>query len=424
MERELLTFFAMSVAVRYPRQLPRFIPFLLHKIETGQEQEILVYKNGDRLTIRDMRSLSPRKWLISRVLDFALRDCTRVSRPYPLVISLMESNHLVRYSGFPASAVDRMINADVNRIVLIPLFKNGHYTLMTLDRGNQIARYFDSSVGCTPPEFPERVFQSLKLAFHEQNLKKHTWHDELVLVQETVRQQGNNFDCALHVLTHAILVNAKINRLTDIRFCYESIFQLRKDLLNRFLEDRSWSDCEVQELRIRDPDYQEPVHNAVDEVSEDEVEIIEEHDPVQPRARAEPGPSRALVQEPAQELPVRAQNQVEFQEWESVHSIKQFKKLFKNNQEMETAMKGRPEILREWVRRSYLPAKEPGRFHFGPSWYRLRVIKFMKKIETRKMRNKKKREKRRGNAKARKCESEDSKLIESNLSCYQKVFCA
>ena len=117
MESQLLAFYAMSIAVRYPRQVPRFLPFLLKQIESGEEQEILVMKNGDRLTCRDLRSLGPRKWLTSRVLDFALRDCTRVSRPYPLIISLEESAYLVKHSGFPMyNKVTLLLRNIVNKL--------------------------------------------------------------------------------------------------------------------------------------------------------------------------------------------------------------------------------------------------------------------------------------------------------------------
>ena len=338
-------------------------------------------------------------------------------------------------------------------------------TVMFLDRSSQCARFCDSSVGNTPEGFPERVFQCLSIAFSEQELKQYTWHDNLALVRESVRQQGNKYDCALYVLTHAILANAEIDSKTDVRFSFESMLQLRQDLMNRFLEDRPWSDCEVRELRIRDPDYQAPVHE-VEEVSDDEVQIIEPDDSVEPRARErlepraiiqkpraregleprgiiqepraregleprgiiqepksreglepraklqEPArelPPKAIIQKPARELPPRIITQKPARElpmqhkidWKSVSNMKKARRHFKNIQEMETELNKRPKIMKELLQRSYLPSADPGRFHFGPSWYRLKIIKFVKQHETRK-KNKKNNEKRRKNAKSKK----------------------
>ena len=481
MESSLIAFYAISIAIRYPRQVPKFLPFLLDQINSGEEQEILVQKNGDRLTVLDLRSLRPRKWLTSRVLDFALRDCCRISRPYPLIISIEESAYLVKHSGFPPAAVDRIRNADVSRLVIIPVLKCGHYTLFILDRSTQCAKFYDSSVGNTPEGFPERVFQSLSISFSEQGLKQYGWHEDLAFVRVSVRQQGNGFDCGLMVLSHAMLANADIDSKTDVRFSYESMIQLRKGLLNRFLEDRPWSDCETQEVRIKNPDYQAPV-NEVEEVSDDdEVQIIEPDELQEPRARErkeprgiarEPRPReeleprvqhqeprarerrepRGMAQElrpreeleprvqhqeprarerreeprPREELEPRVQHQepkarerreeprpreepeprVQHQEprarerreprgkvkkpaqhkvnWRSVQYMKKALRHFRNIQEMETELIKMPNVMKMLLRRSYLPAGDPGRFHFGPSWYRVKIINLVKQHEARK----------------------------------------
>ena len=474
MESSLIAFYAISIAIRYPRQVPRFLPFLLDQINSGQEQEILVQKNGDRLTVLDLRSLRPRKWLTSRVLDFALRDCTRVSRPYPLIISVEESTYLVKHSGFPPAAVDRIRNADVSRLVIIPVLKCGHYTLFILDRSTQCAKFYDSSVGNTPEGFPERVFQSLSISFSEQGLKQYGWHQDLAFVRVSVRQQGNGHDCGLMVISHAMLANADVDSRSDVRFSYESMNQLRKDLLHRFLEDRPWSDCESQEVRIKNPDYQVPV-NEVEEVSDDdEIQIIEPDELQEPRARErkaprgidrEPRPRehlepRVQLQEPrARErreeprprdvLEPRVQHQeprarerreeprprdvleprVQHQEprarerreeprpreeaeprvqleeprareeleprgkvkkpaqhkvnWRSVQYMKKALRHFRNIKEMEAELTKMPNVMKMLLRRSYLPAGDPGKFHFGPSWYRVKIKNLVKKHEAR-----------------------------------------
>ena len=450
MESSLIAFYAISIAIRYPRQVPRFLPFLLDQINSGQEQEILVQKNGDRLTVLDLRSLRPRKWLTSRVLDFALRDCTRVSRPYPLIISVEESTYLVKHSGFPPAAVDRIRNADVSRLVIIPVLKCGHYTLFILDRSTQCAKFYDSSVGNTPEGFPERVFQSLSISFSEQGLKQYGWHQDLAFVRVSVRQQGNGHDCGLMVISHAMLANADVDSRSDVRFSYESMIQLRKDLLHRFLEDRPWSDCESQEVRIKNPDYQVPV-NEVEEVSDDdEIQIIEPDELQEPRARErkaprgiarEPRPRehlepRVQLQEPrARErreeprprdvLEPRVQHQeprarerreeprpreeaeprVQLEEprareeleprgkvkkpaqhkvnWRSVQYMKKALRHFRNIKEMEAELTKMPNVMKMLLRRSYLPAGDPGKFHFGPSWYRVKIKNLVKKHEAR-----------------------------------------
>ena len=450
MESSLIAFYAISIAIRYPRQVPRFLPFLLDQINSGQEQEILVQKNGDRLTVLDLRSLRPRKWLTSRVLDFALRDCTRVSRPYPLIISVEESTYLVKHSGFPPAAVDRIRNADVSRLVIIPVLKCGHYTLFILDRSTQCAKFYDSSVGNTPEGFPERVFQSLSISFSEQGLKQYGWHQDLAFVRVSVRQQGNGHDCGLMVISHAMLANADVDSRSDVRFSYESMNQLRKDLLHRFLEDRPWSDCESQEVRIKNPDYQVPV-NEVEEVSDDdEIQIIEPDELQEPRARErkaprgiarEPRPRehlepRVQLQEPrARErreeprprdvLEPRVQHQeprarerreeprpreeaeprVQLEEprareeleprgkvkkpaqhkvnWRSVQYMKKALRHFRNIKEMEAELTKMPNVMKMLLRRSYLPAGDPGKFHFGPSWYRVKIKNLVKKHEAR-----------------------------------------
>ena len=462
MESSLIAFYAISIAIRYPRQVPRFLPFLLDQINSGQEQEILVQKNGDRLTVLDLRSLRPRQWLTSRVLDFALRDCTRVSRPYPLIISVEESTYLVKHSGFPPAAVDRIRNADVSRLVIIPVLKCGHYTLFILDRSTQCAKFYDSSVGNTPEGFPERVFQSLSISFSEQGLKQYGWHEDLAFVRVSVRQQGNGHDCGLMVISHAMLANADVDSRSDVRFSYESMIQLRKDLLHRFLEDRPWSDCETQEVRIKNPDYQVPV-NEVEELSDDdEIQIIEpaelqeprprerkaprgidreprprEHleprvqhqDPRARERREEPRPRDVLEprvqhQEPrARERREEAEPRVQHQEprakerreeaeprvqleeprakeeleprgkvkktaqhkvnWRSVKYMKKALRHFRNIKEMEAELTKMPNVMKMLIRRSYLPAGDPGKFHFGPSWYRVKIKNLVKKHEAR-----------------------------------------
>lgn len=231
-----------------------------------------------------------------------------------------------------------MINADVNRIILIPLWWEGHYSLMTLDRSNQIVTFLDSCISSTPPSFPKTVFQKFKVALNEQGMQKKSWQSDLLFKQESVRQQGNSWDCAIHVIQHAMTVNSEISKLTDVRFFPDSIYQLRCDLVNRFLEDRAWADCELQEVRLRDPDYQEPVHDEVEIISDDEVEILDDPAPVQPPVQAIPGPARAPVQAPVRVIPVPAQVQIQVRDWKHVNSNKELKKMFGNHREM----------LKEW----------------------------------------------------------------------------
>ena len=51
---------------------------------------------------------------------------------------------------------------------------------------------------------------------------------------------------------------------------------------------------------------------------------------------------------------------------------------------METELIKMPNVMKMLLRRSYLPAEDPGRFHFGPSWYRVKIRNLVKQHEARK----------------------------------------
>ena len=265
-----------------------------------------------------------------------------------------------------------------------------------------------------------------------------------------MRQQGNGHDCGLMVISHAMLANADVDSRSDVRFSYESMIQLRKDLLHRFLEDRPWSYCETQEVRIKNPDYQVPV-NEVEEVSDDdEIQIIEPDELQEPRARERKAP-RGIAREPRprEHLEPRVQHQeprarerreeprprdvleprVQHQEprarerreeprpreeaeprvqleeprareeleprgkvkkpaqhkvnWRSVQYMKKALRHFRNIKEMEAELTKMPNVMKMLIRRSYLPAGDPGKFHFGPTFYRVKIQNLVKKHEAR-----------------------------------------
>ena len=38
-----------------------------------EDNEMILYKNGDMLRVKDVKSLAPRKWISSQILNMALK---------------------------------------------------------------------------------------------------------------------------------------------------------------------------------------------------------------------------------------------------------------------------------------------------------------------------------------------------------------
>jgi hypothetical protein len=62
MNIEIAAFFAKSIPVG--RNGSHYIPTINNMVETMADKEIIIYKNGDILRVKDLKSLAPRKYLI------------------------------------------------------------------------------------------------------------------------------------------------------------------------------------------------------------------------------------------------------------------------------------------------------------------------------------------------------------------------
>ena len=250
MNTEIAAFFANSIPVG--RNGYRLIPTINNMVSTMEDSEMILYKNGEVLRVKDVKSLAPRKWITSQVLNMALKDMTRISVPYPVVLSLEDGESVLRKQKFGNAAINKLRDKAVGRIILLPLWKMNHYTLVSIDRMADEIHFFDSNKSCSPEDFPDEVFQKVQNAMWNSNMQDGNY----TFVNHKIRQQGNSYDCALHVLTHGMNINITVReRTNDVRFSMQAMYDLRKSLLASFLEDKVWADQEERQIRLLKSEY-------------------------------------------------------------------------------------------------------------------------------------------------------------------------
>ena len=362
MNTEIAAFFANSIPVGCNGY--HFIPNINDMVSTMEDNKILIYKNGDVLRVKDVKSLAPKKWITSQILNIALKDMTRISEPYPVVLSLDDGESVLRKQKFGNAALNKLRDTAVGRIILLPLWTRNHFTLVSIDRLADEIHFFDSSKSCSPEDFPDEVFQKV------QNAMWNLQEGNFTFVNHRTRQQGNNYDCALHVLTHGMTINMSIKeRTNDIRFSQQSMYNLRRSLLANFLEDKVWADQEERQIRILNPEYRAPPPDII-EISDEDVEIIDH--------------------EQEEEVPEPAFDE----SWKLVKSIKELTRKYGSIHKMETILRRNPKIIKEWIQRSYEPATSPNKFKFGPRRNRIKFERMLKQEEARRRKNQKKKKRR------------------------------
>ena len=365
MNTEIAAFFAKSIPVG--RNGSHYIPTINNMVATMEDSDIIIYKNGDILRVKDVKSLAPRKWITSQILNIALRDLTRIRAPYPVVMTLEDGESVLRRQQFGKAAINKLQGTDEARIILLPLWNQGHYTLVSIDRVADEIQFLDSSKSSSPEDFPDEVFQKVRNAMWSLHMQDRDY----TFVHPKIRQQGNSYDCALHVLTHGMNINmSAYERTNDMRFTATAMYELRKQLLASFLEDKVWADQEERQIRLLNPEYRAPQLDII-EISDDDTEIENGRNP---EKKQEPEP---VVDE----------------SWKLVKSIKELEKKFGSIHKMESILRRNPEIIKDWIQRSYEPVSSPNRFKFGPLRNRMKFERMLKQTEVkrRKNRNKKKR---------------------------------
>ena len=168
----------------------------------------------------------------------ALKDLTRIRVPYPVVILTLEDGESVlRKQRFGSLAINKLWDTADGRIILLPLWNLGHYTLVSIDRMAEEIHFFDSSSSSSPEDFPNEVFQKVQNAMWSSSIQTTHLHTaNYTFVNQTVWQQGNIWDCALHVLTHGMNLNMSMyERSNDMWFSVQAMYALRKSLLASFL---------------------------------------------------------------------------------------------------------------------------------------------------------------------------------------------
>ncbi len=304
------------------------------------------------------RGARPRKWITSQILNIALRDLTRIRTPYPVVMTLEDGESVLRRQQFGKAAINKLQGTDEARIILLPLWNQGHYTLVSIDRVADEIQFLDSSKSNSPEDFPDEVFQKVRNAMWSLHMQDRDY----TFVHPKIRQQGNSYDCALHVLTHGMNINmSAYERTYDMRFTATAMYELRKQLLASFLEDKVWADQEERQIRLLNPEYRAPQLDII-EISDDDTEIENGRNP---EKKQEPEP---VVDE----------------SWKLVKSIKELEKKFGSIHKMESILRRNPEIIKDWIQRSYEPVSSPNRFKFE------RMLK-QTEVKRRRNRNKKKR---------------------------------
>ncbi len=369
MNTEIAAFFAKSIPVG--RNGYHLIPTLNNMVATMKDSEPILYKNGEVLRVKDVKSLAPRKWITSQVLNLALKDLTRIRVPYPVVMTLEDGESVLRKQKFGNAAINKLQDTADGRIILLPLWNLGHYTLVSIDKIAEEIQFFDSSASSSPEDFPDEVFQKVQNAMRSSHMQDGNY----MFVNQKIRQQGNSYDCALHVLTHGMNINMTVyERTNDVRLSAQAMYDLRKSLLASFLEDKVWADHEERQIRLLNSEYRALPLDVI-EISDNDVEVIEHEKEKNPEQEQEPEP-------------------VLDESWKLVKSIKELNKKYGSLQKMETILRRNPDVLKEWIQLRYEPASNPNKFKFGPLRNKIKVIRMLKQAEAKRRRNQNKKKRR------------------------------
>mgnify|MGYP000070384827 CR=1 FL=1 len=350
MEAILISFLQISIYVH--KNGIQFINFLRRKIATAEDGDIIIYKNRDRLTAKDLRSMYPTRWLTERCVNFLIREVTLRIKYAPICVRTDEGFQISKDRVFPDYIKALITNSRIERLVLIPMYHMKHYTLFSIDRKSREISFYDSLTSATPTFFPATMFEKIKAALIDLDdgyeiVDGKAWE----FIEAEVRQQYNGFDCSIHVLQHARYADKDNDRKYCQEYYPEEISSLREKLLPMILEDTLWADEKDRVLKITSP------IQIINNNDEDDIMVIENK-------------SETVVAVPA--VPVQ-------KTWINARSMKEIFRKYGDFKTMTPEFKKNSKVLKRWLAGYRYNTNQ--RFNFNGRVNRLRIKKILKKIK-------------------------------------------
>ena len=255
METILLDFFANSKIIRNDGR--KYAPYLREKImginPTGDPDAsaLLIYKNTKYLTDKDLKPLIKGGFLSNNIIDFYLKEVTEVADPQPICADILESWRLEESRNISEGLLNVIRNSTKERVILLPLLKNKHFSLLECDRVAKEFRFYDSINDEDRTTFAKKISKKVEDTLNDIDFNVfQQWN----FIVPRVTQQKGKTNCGVHVLLHAKLVNNREDRSVMECFQPENVEIFRNNLIEMSLISRFWADVPEKLTLLLDPD--------------------------------------------------------------------------------------------------------------------------------------------------------------------------
>ena len=255
METIVLDFFTNSRTIRNDGR--KYAPYLREKImninPTGDPDAstLLIYKNTKYLTDKDLKPLIKGGFLSNNIIDFYLKEVTEVADPQPICADIIEGWRLEESRNISEGLMNVIRNSTKERVILFPLLKNKHFSLLECDRVAKEFRFYDSISDEDRTSFAKNISKKVEETLND--IDFNVFQQWNFIVPQVTQQMGKT-NCGVHVLLHGKLVNNREDRSVMECFQPENVKIFRNNLIEMSLISRYWADVPEKLTRILDPD--------------------------------------------------------------------------------------------------------------------------------------------------------------------------
>ena len=145
----------------------------------------------DKLTQEDIASLEPREWVNDSVINYVLHDICSKAKDNdagymdPLFYTALKAKgDTLQWRRIPS-----------NRLLLVPIIDDGHWTLLVLNHYQKKFKCYDSLWSYTAEKLPD-FFKNVISFFHDSLPHTRSYKTEVVQFWK----QDNGYDCGIYVM--------------------------------------------------------------------------------------------------------------------------------------------------------------------------------------------------------------------------------
>ena len=205
--------------------------------QAGREEEILS-EAGVTVRRKDMKTMSPGKWLNDTIIDAYMALIEQRGRrdellPTTVITSVHFYSALRRRDKSSYSELDTWVGEDImkRKLLVFPIYWSHHYSLVVVDTDTCIINYLDSMKGSRKNSpIPEHIKIFLEEYCRTRKIKK-TFK---VKRRNDVPIQGNGSDCGPFICVYAEKLTAK----EKCTFSQQEMENIRLQMVDNLLQGK------------------------------------------------------------------------------------------------------------------------------------------------------------------------------------------